>query len=499
MHLRLLIALVLTLGLLPLLPAQRASFSDVAATYFNKSGTLYTEGQISGYYIVNYRKTSKKDGYYVLQLLDQDLNKVGEKSFADKTDVSLGSVAYNGSLLAVEMYDHDKERKWIEFFDGNGEFQHRRGLKYGPYDTPEIRASMAMFDSSPLVAVPGGFLYYSTNTTGKNITSQMTYRVAFIPDDPEAEGWGTRSSSKSKDHEGALHLANNDELVIFGVFKRSGLLSTKFTMEVQGYDLQTGKRRFTYAPDEKSVQTRFLGARITDDGVVLVGLNTGKRNKIFTDVPEAIDIVSLNGAGAVQKQSSISLEDDLSKFLDVNSKGKVKGMGNIFIHDIGMTDGQDLLIAAEFYRTLNGDVKVLDGALIQITPDLTVAGVEIVEKGKSGSLGGSLLSGGISLAKGSTVAAIAKGRGAFDFAFLNDGADAITAAYFGGRSEVRKTNQISLYVHTLLDGELMSDKIVFPASTDRVLVLPAKEGYVAVIEYDQDAKSLDVHMERLSI
>jgi hypothetical protein len=174
-------------------------------------------------------------------------------------------------------------------------------------------------------------------------------------------------------------------------------------------------------------------------------------------------------------------------------------MGNLFIHDIGMTENQELLIAAEFYRTLNGDIKVLDGALIQIKPDLTVAGVEIVEKGKSGSLGGNLLAGGISLAKGSTVAAIAKGQGAFDFAFLDNGADAITTAYFGGRSEVRKTKKLSLYINTLLDGELMNDKVVFSASTDRVLVLPAKEGYVAVIEYDGDAKSLDIHMERLSI
>ncbi|WP_116126297.1 DUF6770 family protein [Lewinella sp. IMCC34183] len=481
------------------LDAQKATFSGIESTYFNKSGVLRSDGAISGYYIVNYHKSEEGDGNYAIQLLDQDLNKVGEKRFDKDPDVRIGAVAYNGELLGVEMVNHEAGRKWVELYDGKGEYVHRRTMKYSPLDAPEVAAGTALFEIQQLVAVPGGFMHFNFSTDSKAATGRSYYRVTFIPNSPEEKGWSTRSSSKTKDYEGAVYLTSDDELVVFGVFKRKSLLSQKFTMEIRAFNIQTGRVAFKYSPDQKADQTRFIKGRIIGDDIVVVGSGVGKSNKVFTDNPETIDVLKFSRAGKLLEKRNLSLQDDLANFLEVKNNGKVKGLGNLMLQDIGVNENQEIVIAGEFFRTFNADVKVEEGMLIQLTPGLEVSDVVIIDKGKTGSLGWSLLSGGIALAKSSTLGIFAKLEGKFDFAYLDDGRELITTAFFSGRSEVRETKRMSLYVNTLLDGELVQEKVEFAAGTDRVTVLPAKEGYIAVIEYDGDTRSLDVHMERLSL
>lgn len=484
--------------------AQRTGLSGGEAVYFHKSGTLRTDGAISGYYIINYREPEEAPGYYVLQLLDQELNEVGKKPLPQDENLRIGEVAYNGQLLAIEMIDHIRERKWIEVYDGQGEFQYRRQMTYSVFDLPQATGATALYGGKSLVAADGGFLHFNLTTDGKRITSDSYYRVTYIPNDDTDRGWTTRSSSRIKESQGAVYLTSNDSVVVFGVFTMQGSkLSTKCTMEVMAYGVHSGKKLFTYTPGEEATQTRFIKGQIVGDRLILVGTNVGKSSKLFTDHPEGVDVIKLSLDGKLLEKSSLSIADDLAAYFDVTNQGKVKGLGSLFIHDIGMTAGEELVIAGEFYRVFNGDIQIEEGLLIQLTPTLDVATVKLVDKGRTGSMldGGilSLANAQISFARGPLVAATGKVENKFDFAFLHEGAEVITTAYFIGRSEARKNKHMSLLVNTLLDGELIEDRLEFEAASDWVIVLPAKEGYLAVIEYSTSQKSLDIHMERLRL
>lgn len=484
--------------------AQRATFSGVESSYFQKSGVLRTGGVISGYYIINYNKPMEGEGYYVLQLLDQDLNKVGEKPLSPDENLRIGSVAYNGERLGVEMLDHERNRKWIEIFDGNGEFQHRRQMTYSPIDLPGVQTIGALFGGTTMVAATGGFLHFNTATDGKRPTSDTYYRVTYVPNDADDRGWSTRSSSRMKDSQGAAYLTSNDSMVVFAVYTMTGgKMSTKCTMSIMGYGLHSGKKLFSYAPDAKEIQTRYIKGQIVGDELVVVGTNVGKSSKVFTDHPIGIDVIKLSLGGKVIERSGFSIEEDMADHFDVSRQGKIKGLGSLFIHDLGITAKQEIVIAGEFYKVFNGDIKIEEGLLIQLRPDLTVAEVKLIEKGRTGSMLddgiSNLLNAKISLSRAPIIAAVSKLNHDFDFAFLDQGREVITTTYFSGRTEVKESNRLSLYVNTLLDGELMEDKVEFAVSSDRVIVLPAKEGYLAVIEYSKKNKSLDIHMERLKL
>ncbi|MEL7163330.1 MAG: DUF6770 family protein, partial [Bacteroidota bacterium] len=161
----------------------------------------------------------------------------------------------------------------------------------------------------------------------------------------------------------------------------------------------------------------------------------------------------------------------------------------------------ELLVAGEFYKTFNGGLTARDGIVMQVGSDFKLKSVSVVEKGKTndGKGLGMTLSGGITLASKSTVAAIGVINGTFDFAFLEAADDVVSAAYFSGRKQVKEDKKLSLYVNTLLDGQIRQDKFSFDAKSSLVRTLPAKPGYVMVLEYNGETKELDIHLERLNL
>lgn len=491
--------------------AQSASLAKVNTAYLRKSGVIRSEDGITGYYFLTQELKIKMTGKkrnketktypYLLTIMDQDLNTIGEKRFPAKPGFSVRSVAYNGTYLAIKMANWKTEKKWIELFDAEGNTVHRKGLRFGAYDVPKMQAGMAMFDLEDLIAVKDGFLNFEFSTGDKGKLGRSIYAVNFVSNDPENRGWTSKSSRKSKDFEGASFVASNDSLAVINVWKRPSLLSQKFTTEIVGLNLVTGRRVFRLTPGKDDLAVRWFTGAIVGDEIIVSGVSMGKSGKIYTASPEGVNLLRLDLDGNVKQREMITLATDLDPYFETNKSGKVSGMGNIFLHDVGMSTDGELLVAGEFYKTFNGGVTARDGLLLHIGADFKLQDAALVLKGKTndGKGLGMTLNGGISLAKKSTVAAVAAAKGTFDFAFLEESGDLLTTAYFAGRKQVKKEKKLSLYVNTLADGEINTELISFDAGSDRVVTLPAKPGYVMVVEYDYDAKQLDIHLERLSL
>jgi hypothetical protein len=255
---------------------------------------------------------------------------------------------------------------------------------------------------------------------------------------------------------------------------------------------------FAVRSDREKTPIRWQAGAFIGDELVLSGMNVGESGKIFTDAPVGLNRMKLTIDGKVISENEINLSEVITQFDKPYKDGKIAGMGNLFIHHLAIAEDGSVIVAGEFYK-VNGGITARDGILLHLTPDFELANVAVVEKGKSNDGKGLTSRGGIALASKKTLAFIAASRGEFDFGMLNATDDVITAAYFSGRQKVRKDKELSLYVNTLLDGELSEDIITFDANSDSVRVLPAKSGYIMVIEYDGEAKKLNIHMERLRL
>src|SRR5687767_6602443 len=79
----------------------KLSIDKVYEAYLRNSGTIMEKNQIKGYYFLYLTdKIDKETNEYILQILDENLNKVKEIKFQDSKELYLLEAGYNGNSLA---------------------------------------------------------------------------------------------------------------------------------------------------------------------------------------------------------------------------------------------------------------------------------------------------------------------------------------------------------------------------------------------------------------
>ncbi|MGB3548626.1 MAG: DUF6770 family protein [Saprospiraceae bacterium] len=482
------------------LNGQLFTYGDVEVTYLDNSGVIRADGKIAGYFMVYSRRLRGRDREIVLKLLDAELNELSEKTYLESDRFEIRSVAYSNGLLGVETGETKflNGSKKLTLFDNKAELVREVELPVNPFDSQLAGEFAEPFRSTTLISVANGFLAVDLKMAAQGIIARVGYNITHIPADTTMLGWTVESSAEDKLHQGAIYLASDENTAVFGIFKRKGNMSKTYAMDILAIDLNTGEKLFTYETEAGGLPVRYLTGRIINGQITLVGQNTGQKARLYTDAPDGVNIIKLTRSGEVIKKASFNFQQDLATHFDIKQSGKIKGMGHLLIHDIGITKDERILIAAEFYRTGMGKISIRDGLLMQLSPDLEMDALKLVEKGSTSmrKLGGNAGSATNSPALTGT---LAKLQGMFDFALLDEKEDHVISAYFSGRSEVWKNRTISLYLNSLIDGKLVEDKLTFDSRTDMVRVLPGKPGFVMVIEYDSKEKTIVTRLERLRL
>lgn len=497
---QLLLTYGLILALSTALNGQRYLFENVELTTFENCGAIRSAGKVIGYYMVYRREAPKKEKEVVLTVLDGDLNELAEKTYLETDNFSIERVAYSAGILGVETMDSrfTKGEKKLSLLNQQLEPIKEIDLERSGFEGPMMASLTGIYDKlADLVSLPNGFLSVDTKMVAQGLAARMGYQIRYVPSDPDRAGWTFESDGEAKINQGATYLASDGQIAVFGVFKRKNFNTKVHGMDILAIDLATGEEVFTYSPTEDDLPVRYLTGRINAQGITLVGQNTGERGHLYTDAPEGIDVLKLNRSGAVTQQTSLNFERDLADYFEIKGSGKVKGLGHLFVHDIGVTTDGRVLIAGEFYRTFTGKIAIREGLLLSLTPTLEVAELKLVDNGSTSMRKLSNYAGTGN--SSSVIATYANVLGMFNFALLEEKPEVITTAYFSGGAEVWKERKISLYLNTLLDGKLVEDKITFDAKTDKVIMLPGKEGFLMVIEYDKRDKTLTTRLERLRL
>ncbi|OAV44818.1 hypothetical protein A3850_010100 [Lewinella sp. 4G2] len=478
--------------------------NELYGVNLRQSGAIDNNGTVTGYYFLTVRQKERRvkgkkkpqiTKNYHLELYDVDMAKIGEKVIRDKPGLAIRQVAYNGTYLAVKMANHVDERKWVELLDGSGETVNRATLKYSAYDDPKLVASFANYGFKELHSIPGGFV--NVDVMAEKKLGRSKYEVKFISNEKEVKGWTKRSSSKSKDYEFSTFITTTDSLAIYNVWTRPNLLSQKMEGAIAGVHLRTGKLVFKRQVKGDENTVAWSSGQVVDDQIMITGHDVGSSNKIYTDSPKGLNAVWFDLEGKQINQKRLSM-DEVFQFTSA-SIGGIKGK-NLYIHETAIDEKGNFIIACEYYNSFNGGLSALEGLVIGLDETFNLEAVALVEKGRSRNGEGiaRTLSGGISLGRKETVAAIAAANGEFDHALLHTEAGATTVAYFGGNKTVRQDGNLSIFVNLVKDGQIKQEKMSFSANTDFVRILPARPGYIAVAEYDKDTKSLNVRVERLN-
>jgi hypothetical protein len=214
----------------------------------------------------------------------------------------------------------------------------------------------------------------------------------------------------------------------------------------------------------------------------------------------------------ISKEKYISWDVDLSKYLDVNSKGKIQDFGYMYLHNMVQTADGKIYAIGEGYKKgmsaggaalkiLSGGVptsnkvKITDLLLIGFDNDLKVKSATVYSKNEN-----NVFVGAFGSLRTSLLGKVIKYYfGGFDYAYTQNNADNTSftvcySDYVKGKDYKGGTfNSI-----TYNEGKFTTDRINTKSDATSTSVLPAKQGQVLILDYYKKDKRLDVHIEKLN-
>ena len=211
----------------------------------------------------------------------------------------------------------------------------------------------------------------------------------------------------------------------------------------------------------------------------------------------------------------MSWAKDLSKYLNVDQRGKVADLGYVYIHRIMQTEEGKIFVVGEGYKkvadglgiaanVLTGGynasmtkLQITDLIMLELSTDFVLENAQLYPKNKNSF---SLAYGGSDFASPHTLALVAKMYGAFDYIYTQMGKNnaSFVSAYTDYERNKGGYKGMTFHSISFYDGKISTDKINLKTDASRMAILPAKPGAVLLMEYYKKDKRLELRMEKIN-
>ncbi len=490
------------------------TIDNVYNAYLRNSGPIIEKDEIKGYYLFYQAdKIDRKTNAYTLQILDENLNKVKDISFTDSKDITLKEGAFNGTDLLFVFFDEDQ--KLLEYrsygIDGKENISYQRELdkktivymkSSGGYLSGEETQNKTLFS----IENKGFIADIPLRNEG-----DYTYEVSFYQTDKKKQ-WVYTPDENVK-FAMASYLGSNDSVAIFEVLDRDAMLSQKVHTLILGIYLDDGKKAFEFETD-KDQYTFYpmnIGKLDQDNNLMLIGPYFHNGDNVIKDNSLGLGVWIINNQGKIITTKYNSWETDFSKYLSVNSNGKVDDVGYIYFHRILQTSDGKIFAIGEGYKKvvsalgigfkmLAGSggafkLKITDMVLLQLDRNFNVKDAEIYTKNSNNIE----MPGGSEFMGPQLMAMVAEYIGGFDYSYTETDINHTTFVV-GYTDYVRSSNYKGATFNTItyFNNKLTTDKINLKSQASDLVVLPGKTGTVAILEYFKKDKKLSMHIEKMN-
>jgi hypothetical protein len=478
--------------------------------------------ELKGYF--TFYVTDKKDrktNAYVIQIMDNNLNKIKEIEFEDDKNEQVLESSYNGNSIMFLFYN--SKEKTLEYrtygFDGKQKGTYTKELNnrtkwliestYG--SKSEEGQNEAIFSVGSL-----GFTTVIPVKEGK----YYSYEVNFFFTDRNKQ-WTFEAAEEQEDKiSNALYLGATDSLVVFEIIKQKKLMSNQSHSWLLGLNIYTGKKQFevsTEAEDYKFFPMNIVPLPGKPE-FMLLGTYYAPDGKVAKDASLGLASWRFNTAGTVVSKKYNSWEGPIGKFLPTDAKGKIADVGYIYFHKVLQTeDGKFFAVGEGYKKVVSGfgvaagilsglgggysnvsmmKLKITDMLMLQFDEQFDIKNAKIYEK-NSNSVE---MPAGASYITPHSMALIAKSWGAFDYDFTTT--DKSHTRFSVGYSDFVKDEDFkgrTFNTISYADGKVTTDKINIANNKAKwTRLFPAKPGFIMIMEYFKKDKKLDVRLEKLN-
>ncbi len=498
--------------------AQKVIIDNVIKAKARGSGSIIEKDVVKGYYsLYELDKAGKGKRNYMLVMYDQDLNKVAEDKFVADKNILIREATYNGVTLLLkfgDIFGGKKSEYTFKLYNLQAEniatFTEtvESGYDYAVSDPRDNESG----ENKLVIPLESGFVDYFYMQKG---LSKTRYGMRFITNDGKV-AWTYRSPEKPKDYELCNHLSIGPNVIISQITKKPNLFSRDLEEYLVGTDLATGKRLFENKIEDPKQAVMALSADATPESCRLYGLYFDKDAKTAKDPSKGLFCFEVGYDGKVINRKYVSWEKDVSAFLPVNAKGKIKDIGFLYFHKFQRTaDGKTFGIAEQFRREASAlgiaskvlnvsgggrsNVSVVkavieDLYMFEFDNAFELKGVTVYDKTRTPVE----LPSGYEFVGPRLMGYALDMWGSFDYAFTTNNPEN-TEFYVGylDRQKMEKGKRDYIFgTVSYADGKLSTDKTVVGSEATWFTVQPAKSGYFVVIEYFRKKKTMEFRMEK---
>ena len=505
---------------------QTNSFKNIKRAYLQSTKALTINGEVKGYYTFWFlEKVNKKENSYMLTLMDENLETTQELELVKDKNYILLESAYNGSTFCFSFINYKLKVVEYNMYD-------MKGKATGTYTTEKL-SNMELQYMASLVATEDdvysgglmpiadkGFIRY-----GMEKGDGWRYTIEMITNKGK-KTWETNSGNEDgKAYESASPMYSNGTTLVSLVSTRKGMMSKNmdaycvFTNTTNGDELfrteagSSNDKKYVFQPIginfDESVNEYFLYGEYFNDG-----------DKIMKDKSQGFYFQNISKSGALIKESFASWTKDIAAKLPVNENGKMDKNMSIAIHNMVRTaDGKLFAIGEQFKKSVsaggvalnilaaaNGQSGGSDAAIMKIEiHDMVVLEFDEnmeIEKAKvfAKATQNVYLPKGYGSLSTPMLGYILKSRGLFDYNFTSMSADRTTfhCAYTNyDRNKAENSNYVIGNISYTGD-KLEFEKIRLSKKPTTFLVMPAKPGYLAILEYFSKEKKIDIRLHELT-
>ncbi len=494
--------------------AQTTQLDNVLSVKLEKLGPIYQNKQVKGYFMFyQYDKIDKKTNDYLLKILDENLQPIGEQHILGGKQMVVEDAAFDNNHILVKLVDPAEYLIKYIMYDDNAKEIEQKDLVLDKKDFKvymEISRMGIMGQNTVSAIEDVGFVSVSAQRIDKS-----GYSIEFLGRESGKKKYWKYESPEDGMHQYAGYLAGNKDQIFSLVLKRKNNSTGIIEVFFQAHSTQTGKRLFE-VPLRSGGTVMWPTNAFSDGGnILLTGAVFEDDDKLLKAKSQGLGLAVYSPAGKELKKKTITWEEAGDK---VKADGEVKRPTSIYFHDVVKMPTGNFLFVGESYRrtgsaggiamnalTLAGggtptaysNTKVMidDMVMLEITPQMILKDVHLYKKATNNA--GLPYTDYASLA---LLGNIAKATGAFDYL------DTQTDTENPNRFSINYTDYDKIdeekggkttYYGTIIynNGKYTVDKIPLKSTKSGTRrVYPAKPGFAMVLNYNKKAKTIDLEL-----
>jgi len=486
----LVLTIMLLLGKISM-QAQKFSIENVYKVTLRSFDAIKEGSEVKGYYFFYISdKIDKKTNGYTLQITDNNLNKLTDIKFQDSKNVIILESSFNGTDLAFMFYDLDSKMLEYQVYgaDGKKKYTYNRELtkKDMGYIAFYLKSQEENEDYSQLQPIEGkGFISNMPSREGDD----YTFQIDFFSTEKKRQ-WSYIPSGASQSFSGT-YLGCFKNVVYLSLAKASWIIGS-INFSIIGLSLETGKVLFEITTFRLKNKVLPFNMSEINGKAFIYGQYLAPNGNLLTDNSIGFAFLEMNDKGTIVSEKYCSWSADLSKYLDVNSKGKIDDFGYMFVHNMIATANGEIYAIGEGYRTAGAKAKVTDMMFIKFDKDLNVKGATIYDKNANTA---AVQGPHTPLILGASL----KSSGSFDYTYSQANKDRTSfSVCYSDYVKGKSYKGITFNSITYNEGKITIDKINTKSDASKSYILPGKQGQVLILDYYKKDKRLDAHFEKLN-